>query len=148
MTIKEIQFFFKRDLEKLKLEISLYHNESNLWLNDENISNSAGNLCLHLVGNLNYFICVVLGKASYVRNRDLEFSQKNIPRLKLISAIVEVATIVDETLENMTNEKLSDYYPEMKFDEKKSIEYLLLHLQHHLNYHLGQINYHRRLLDK
>ncbi len=48
----------------------------------------------------------------------------------------------------MTNENLNDDYPEMKFDEKKSIEYLLLHLQHHLNYHLGQINYHRRIFDK
>ena len=148
MTVKEIQLFYKRDIEKLKLEISLYSNETNLWITEGNISNSAGNLCLHLIGNLNYFICAVLGKTNYVRNRDLEFSQNNIPRKKLISSIVEVATTIHETLQNMTNDMLSDDYPEKKFDEKKSIEYLLLHLQHHLSYHLGQINYHRRLLDK
>jgi len=148
MTSEQIQFFYKRDLEKLKTEINLYNNENNLWVINKEISNSAGNLCLHLIGNLNYFIGTILGKTNYVRTRDLEFSQKNIPREKLISAIDEVAAIVDKTLNELTNENLNDDYPEMKFDEKKSIEYLLIHLQHHLNYHLGQINYHRRLFDK
>ena len=148
MNIEQIQFFYKRDLEKLKTEINLYNNENNLWITDKNISNSAGNLCLHLIGNLNHFIGAILGATGYVRNRDLEFSQKNIPRVDLILAIDKVAEIVNKTLEKMTNENLNDDYPEKKFDEKKSIEYLLLHLQHHLNYHLGQINYHRRIFDK
>ena len=148
MNIEQIQFFYKRDLEKLKAEINLYNNENNLWIIDKNISNSAGNLCLHLIGNLNHFIGAILGATGYVRNRDLEFSQKNIPRVSLILAIDKVDEIVNKTLEKMTNENLNDDYPEMKFDEKKSIEYLLLHLQHHLNYHLGQINYHRRIFDK
>ena len=148
MNIEQIQFFYKRDLEKLKAEINLYNNENNLWIIDKNISNSAGNLCLHLIGNLNHFIGAILGATGYVRNRDLEFSQKNIPRVSLILAIDKVDEIVNKTVEKMTNENLNDDYPEMKFDEKKSIEYLLLHLQHHLNYHLGQINYHRRIFDK
>ena len=97
---------------------------------------------------MNHFIGAILGATGYVRNRDLEFSQKNIPRVSLILAIDKVDEIVNKTLEKMTNENLNDDYPEMKFDEKKSIEYLLLHLQHHLNYHLGQINYHRRIFDK
>lgn len=148
MNIEQIQFFYKRDLEKLKTEINLYNNENNLWIIDKNISNSAGNLCLHLIGNLNHFVGAILGKTDYIRNRDLEFLQKNIPREDLILSIDEVAAIIDKTLEKMTNENLNDDYPEMKFDEIKSIEYLLLHLQHHLNYHLGQINYHRRIFDK
>ncbi len=76
MTIEQIQFFYKRDLEKLKTEINLYNNENILWVIDKEISNSAGNLCLHLIGNLNYFIGTVLGKTNYFRTRDLEFSQK------------------------------------------------------------------------
>jgi hypothetical protein len=77
MNIEQIQFFYKRDLEKLKTEINLYNNENNLWIIDKNISNSAGNLCLHLIGNLNHFVGAILGKTDYIRNRDLEFSQKN-----------------------------------------------------------------------
>ena len=65
---------FKRDLGKLKEEVDSYQNEANLWIVTNDVSNSAGNLCLHLVGNLNHFIGAVLGDSGYVRQRDLEFS--------------------------------------------------------------------------
>ena len=47
---------FERDLQKLKTEIELYKDEDNLWLIKKGIDNSAGNLCLHLIGNLSHFI--------------------------------------------------------------------------------------------
>ena len=75
---------FERDLQKLKTEMELYKNEDNLWVLKKGISNTAGNLCLHLVGNLNHFIGATLGKSGYVRYRDDEFSLKNIPRQDLV----------------------------------------------------------------
>ena len=79
--------FFERDMLKLKEEISLYKDETNLWKVENTISNSAGNLCLHLIGNLKHFIGATLGNTGYVRQRELEFSSKNIPRSELHSEI-------------------------------------------------------------
>src|SRR6187402_2238082 len=93
---------FERDLQKLNTEISLYKDEANLWLVKEDISNSAGNLCLHLLGNLNHFIGATLGNTGYVRHRDDEFSLKNIPRQDLVTNINNCILIVRETLAKLT----------------------------------------------
>ena len=138
---------FERDLNKLITEVELYKNEENLWIVENNITNSAGNLTLHLIGNLNTFIGKEIGKTTYIRDRDLEFSQKNVPRIELIRKINETKTMIKNALNHLTNEDLLEDYPVLKFDETTTIEYLLVHLTLHLNYHLGQINYHRRLLD-
>ena len=138
---------FTRDLSKLKKEIELYQSEKALWITDKGIANSAGNLCLHLIGNLNAFIGAVIGKSNYVRNRELEFSRKDVPRSELLNQIEDTIITVESALENLTDEDLKAEYPILVFDEKTSTEYFLIHLATHLTYHLGQINYHRRLLD-
>jgi uncharacterized damage-inducible protein DinB len=147
MLIPSVQFLFERDLNKLKEEIELYRNEEKLWVVDQNISNSAGNLCLHLIGNLKTYIGAELGKTGYIRQRDLEFSQKNIPRTDLLNAIEETKEIVLNTLSKLTEEDLEKEYTLVKNYPFKTTYHLLIHLTVHLGYHLGQINYHRRLLD-
>jgi len=147
MTIEILRKLFKRDLNKLKLEISAYTNEDNLWIIDKNITNCGGNLCLHLLGNLNAFIGAELGQSGYKRQRELEFSQKNIKRHELISQIEETIEIIDSTLKKLPEEALTLEYPLLVFKEKMTTGYFLVHLATHLTYHLGQINYHRRLLD-
>ena len=87
MLIENLRTLFKRDLERLQQEIEQYQNEADLWVTDGKISNSAGNLCLHLVGNLNTYIGLEFGKTGYVRNRDLEFSQKGVPQAELIKMV-------------------------------------------------------------
>lgn len=146
--IQSLKTLFERDLNRLKSEIEAYQNEANLWQTEKNIANSAGNLCLHLIGNLNTFIGAQLGKTDYIRNRDLEFSLKNVPKTELISKIEATIQMVSKTLENLKEEELTKDYPIVVLAEKTTTEYLLIHLTTHLNYHLGQINYHRRLLDK
>jgi len=138
---------FERDLQKLNTEISLYKDEANLWLVKEDISNSAGNLCLHLLGNLNHFIGATLGNTGYVRHRDDEFSLKNIPRQDLVTNINNCILIVRETLAKLTAADLAKDFPLEKHGAIVSTTHMLLHLYGHLTYHLGQINYHRRLLD-
>jgi hypothetical protein len=147
MILSTLRQLFQRDLKKLKLEIESYSSQEKLWHVENNIANSAGNLCLHLVGNLNTYIGKELGKTSYVRNRDLEFSQKGLPKEELIRRINDTITVVDNTLSSLENKDLSEEFPVKVFEEKTSIEYMLIHLATHLGYHLGQINYHRRLLD-
>jgi len=140
--------FFERDLNKLITEIELYKNEETIWRVEKSIANSAGNLTLHLIGNLHTFIGKEIGKTGYVRNRELEFTQKNVSRQELIDGIKDTIKMVKNSLSSITNEDLKKEYPIMKFSKIESTEYLLVHLATHLTYHLGQINYHRRLLDE
>ncbi len=138
---------FERDLNKLIAEINLYKDENNLWVVKEGISNSAGNLCLHLMGNLNHFIGAVLGNSGYVREREKEFSLKNIPRKDLVSSINATAIVVKNTLLKLSAADFENNFALEVFGKPLTTGFFMLHLATHLNYHLGQINYHRRLLD-
>jgi uncharacterized damage-inducible protein DinB len=137
---------FERDLRKLQDEIRLYPDEAALWTVRDDISNSAGNLCLHLIGNLNHFVGAVLGQTGYVRQRDAEFSTKNVARDVLLEELEQTVEVVTTTLEKLPETLLEGEFPVEKHGQKVSIIYMLLHLLTHLNYHLGQVNYHRRLL--
>ena len=147
MLVETLKLLFNRDLLRLKSEINLYKDESKIWIVEKDISNSAGNLCLHLLGNLNTYIGAELGKTNYIRNRELEFSLKNISKKELINQIDSTIAVVEMSLNNITEEEIKSEYPILVFDKKSTLEYLLVHLTTHLTYHLGQINYHRRLLD-
>jgi Protein of unknown function (DUF1572) len=138
---------FERDLNKLIAEINLYKNENNLWLVREGISNSAGNLCLHLIGNLNHFIGAVLGNTGYVREREKEFSLKNIPAKDLVARIEATAVVVKNSLLKVTAADFKKHFPIEVFNKPLTTGFFMLHLATHLSYHLGQINYHRRLVD-
>lgn len=147
MLIESLKILFNRDLNQLKTEIDSYQNESDIWKTQKGIANSAGNLCLHLVGNLNTYIGAEFGKTGYIRNRPLEFSLKDIPRAELLSKIEETIVVVDNALNTISEEELKKEYPLLVFENKTSTEFMLVHLTTHLAYHLGQINYHRRLLE-
>lgn len=147
MLIQILHKIILRDLNKLKQEISLYSSEENLWKIERNIANSAGNLCLHLVGNLNAYIGAEFGNSGYVRQRDLEFSLKNISQRELIQKIDDTIVVIDRVMSSFPEEKLHEEFPLLVLPEKTSNEYFLVHLTVHLSYHLGQINYHRRLID-
>jgi uncharacterized damage-inducible protein DinB len=136
---------FDRDLNKLIEEIKLYKEESNLWMVKDGISNSAGNLSLHLVGNLNHFIGATLGNTGYIRHRDDEFALKDIPREDIITAVENTIGIVTHTLLQLTADDLAKDFPLPLNGRTLSTMHMLVHLLAHLSYHLGQINYHRRL---
>ncbi|MDQ1856756.1 DinB family protein [Chryseobacterium sp. WLY505] len=147
MITESLRSLFNRDLNKLKTEIEAYQKEENLWKIDKNIANSAGNLTLHLVGNINHFIGAQLGNTGYVRHRELEFSLKDIPRAELVEKVEATIAMIDSVLPQLSEEDLKKEYPLVVFESKMTTDYFLIHLVAHLDYHLGQINYHRRLLD-
>ena len=148
MLKETLQVLFERDLKKLKSEIESYKNEINIWKTDKSIANSAGNLCLHIIGNLNWFVGAQFGNTGYIRQRELEFSSKNIPRVDLLKEIDKTMLLLDKALLKVTNDQLEAEYPILVFKQKTSTYYFLIHLSTHLAYHLGQINYHRRLLNE
>jgi len=143
---ESVKLLFTRDLNQLKKEIESYQNEEAIWKIDKDILNSAGNLSLHLVGNINHFIGAILGNSGYVRNRELEFSLKNIPKTELILQIEKTIEVVHSSLDQLSEEDMNKEYPIEALGYPMTTEYFLIHLFGHLNYHLGQINYHRRLL--
>ncbi|MEI2273838.1 DinB family protein [Sphingobacterium sp. ML3W] len=147
MLVKTLKSLFYRDLNRLKTEIASYGQEENIWIVDHGIANSAGNLCLHLIGNLQTYIGAEIGKTGYIRNREAEFTLRDTPKSVLLDSIDNTISVVDLALDKLNQDDLAAIYPILVFEEKTTTEYLLVHLTTHLTYHLGQINYHRRLLD-
>lgn len=137
---------YERDLEKLRSEIEQYADESDLWKISDGITNSAGNLCLHLIGNLKHFLGAVLGRSGYVRDRDAEFADKGTSKETILAEIDETLDVVRSTLAALTESDLDKPYPLEVFGHPMTTGYFLTHLTTHLSYHLGQINYHRRFL--
>ncbi len=143
----EILFLYKRDLNKLKEEINAYQDEENIWKVDGKILNSAGNLALHLCGNLQHFIGHVLGGTHYQRNRDLEFAQKGVSREEIIKEIDQTISTLEKVIPLLDPASFENHFPIQVFKEPYTIIQMIIHLQGHLNYHLGQVNYHRRLIE-
>lgn len=139
---------FERDLQKLKTEVNRYKNDADLWKIDATIPNSGGNLCLHLIGNLQHFIGANLADTGFVRDRDAEFSTKNISRSELSAEIDKCIATVVSGLQNLSDKDFMADYSENYREKTVKTNWMLTHLLSHLNYHLGQINYHRRFFTQ
>jgi hypothetical protein len=138
---------YRRDLDKLKAEIAAYADDADIWKKAPGIANPAGNLCLHLSGNLDHFFGAVLGNTGYVRHRDAEFSTTGVNKADLLAGVDRTLETVVSTLKNLSDDDLEKIYPLEVFDRPMTTGFFLTHLATHLNWHLGQINYHRRLLS-
>lgn len=146
MIIQILRSNFENDIHKLIEEISRYENENDLWKLKGEIKNAPGTLALHLAGNLQHFIGAQLGETGYVRDRDKEFSERNVSKENLLKGLKESLQIVKTTLSKLSDEDLKKDFP-ILFKNKilPTVEILFL-VYGDLKYHLGQINYHRRLL--
>jgi hypothetical protein len=146
MMIDSLKSLFIRDLEKVSQEIEAYEAEELLWKRADGINNPAGNLALHLIGNLNTYIGKNLGNTRYVRNRPAEFSDI-CSKEEILNRLKETSSMLDMTFDSLSDSELNLEYPTQEFGYPMTTGYFLVHLHGHLNYHLGQINYHRRLIN-
>ncbi len=146
MTAEKLLHWYIRDLNKLKEEITLYKDDRDVWIISAAIGNSAGNLALHITGNLKHFIGAQLGNTGYVRQRDREFSERNVPKAELLKGVEEALAEVRATLQRLSDEDLQKDFPIPFLEKTRPVIEILFILYGHLNYHLGQVNYHRRLL--
>ena len=145
--LNELIALYDRDFKALRNEINSYPDDTSVWKKTPGISNPGGNVFLHLMGNLNTFFGAVYANTGYVRNRPLEFSATGISRAKLVAMLDEIHPIVLQVLRDFPSEKLGEIYPIKIFEEEKTVSYIFIHLETHIAYHLGQINYHRRILS-
>jgi hypothetical protein len=137
---------FVRDLIKLKEELLKFNDEANIWKVTNGITNPAGVLTKHLLGNLNHTIGAIIAKNGYVRNREYEFTIEPEPREKLIAEIEATITVVKNTLNNIDQAILDDTYP-LEMIGKNTTTFYLTFFYGHFTYHLGHINYLRRILE-
>lgn len=138
---------FIRDLNRLIEEIKAFKQEDNLWITPNQVNNSAGHLTMHLIGNLNHFIGNEIGNTGYVRNRDSEFNGEPKSVSELILEIEATKIIVSSALENVKDSLLRYPFPAAPDHNKLDYRSFLIHLIGHLNYHLGQISYTRRVIE-
>ena len=139
--------FYERDIRKLIEEVNLFRDDENLWRTQGSIKNSSGNLVLHIIGGMNYLIGATLAQTGYVRDRDQEFSKKGVEKKELVTQLEELIPMINKTLNTLTPVQMEAEYPFIFDDAKNSITYVLVQLLAHLNYHLGQVNYLRRMLE-
>jgi len=144
MLNSDLANFYERDIRRLIEEIMLFKNEGDLWRTQGSVKNSSGNLVLHIIGGLNHLIGATLAQSGYVRNRDEEFTSKDVERKYLVARLEELIPMITETV---NARDLEAEYPTFFDKPKTSNGYVLVQLLAHLNYHLGQVNYLRRILE-
>ena len=145
--MENLKKLYLTQLDALKEEISLYKNEDDLWKLNGEINNTSGNLCLHICGNLNYFIGNLIGNTGYVREREKEFSEKNLSREFLFKNIEDTQNMLSKVFDNLGNDDFIKIYSDNKFGVNSTYAFVFARLVSHLSYHLGQINYHRRITE-
>ena len=144
----DLRFLFDRDLAKLSRQIEAFPNDEALWQTLPGVTNAAGNLALHIEGNLREYVGRQLGNVPYERKRDLEFSSKGLSRAELSTRLAELRRTIPSVIEGLSAEQMEMEYPEVVLGTPTSTQQFLIHLHGHLNWHLGQVDYLRRILLK
>ena|ERR1700694_195565 len=145
-TTNDLALLFRRDLTRLSQQIEAFPNDEALWQTLPGVMNAAGNLALHIEGNLREYVGRQLGKLPYNRNRKLEFSLKGMSKDELGARIAELRRSISSVIEELSPEQMEMEYPEVVLESAISTRQFLIHLYGHLNWHLGQIDYLRRIL--
>jgi|ERR1044072_244012 hypothetical protein len=143
---RELASLFARDLAKLTQQIESFPTDEALWQTLPGVTNPAGNLALHIEGNLREFVGRQLGHLPYERKRDLEFSSKGASRDELSMRLAELSRSIPAIIEGLSAEQMEMDYPEVVLGAATSTQHFLIHLYGHLNWHLGQVDYLRRIL--
>jgi hypothetical protein len=145
MLATELAALFARDLRRLRQELEAFPDDAAVWATAPGVTNSAGTLALHLEGNLREYIGRQLGGRAYVRDRPAEFSTRNVPREELVVRATGLLAEIPQMIGSLTAARLDATYPEKVLGTPLTSRQFLVHLHGHLNYHLGQIDYLRRV---
>jgi uncharacterized damage-inducible protein DinB len=137
---------FIRDAMTLRDELAAYPEEQQIWALPVGTKNSAGTLALHLCGNLQHYIGALFGRTGYLRDRAAEFSRRHVPRADLLAECDAALEAVARGFAALGDDALREPFPDQLGGARLPTGLALLHLATHLAYHLGQIDYHRRLV--
>ncbi|HET6681289.1 MAG TPA: DUF1572 family protein [Gemmatimonadaceae bacterium] len=146
MLISIVHNLLRRDLAAVRRSVEAYPDAASLWEERAGLPNTGGTLALHLAGNLQHYIGAVLGHTGYVRDRDSEFSRRGVPRGELIAGLDAAARAIDVAFASLDGHAVTQAYPEQVAGRTIATDVFLVHLAVHLTYHLGQLDYHRRVV--
>jgi hypothetical protein len=146
MNVEYLHRVFARDTSTLRDELLAYPEEQQIWAMPPGMKNSAGALALHLCGNLQHFVGALFGQTGYVRNRDAEFSRRDVSRADLVAECDAALSAIAIGCARLTDGALSEPFPGGLAGAPFPTGLALLHMATHLAYHLGQIDYHRRFV--
>ena len=135
-----------RELATFEREMALFPDDESIWKTTRGMANPAGNLALHVAGNLQHFVGAVLGGTGYRRNRELEFSRRTGTRGDVAAELQAAASVVRQVLPGLPEERLAAIYPETLNGHALRTDRFLMHLCVHAGYHLGQAASVRRVL--
>jgi uncharacterized damage-inducible protein DinB len=144
--LPDLKQLYLREIATLERELDLYPDDASVWKELPGLPNSAGNLLLHVSGSLQHFFGATLGKTGYQRNREAEFSQRNVPKSDIRQELSKARQAVLAAFKNVTEDDLGQVFPTKFADKTFSTRLTLLQFLSHLAYHLGQIDYHRRVV--
>lgn len=145
-TIETIRTLLTRELDAFVREVELMPDDDTLWKVRGGVTNSCGNLALHVSGNLQDYVGRVLGGSAYVRDREREFSTRAGSRADVVAELRRAVAAVDDSLRRLEPARLDETFPVALSGVQPRIGVLLLHLLSHTGFHLGQAGYLRRLL--
>ena len=145
MSVYALRTVMVRDLRALVREVEAYPDDETLWRAMPGVANAGGTLALHLTGNLRHFIGTQLGRGSYVRDREAEFARRAMSRKELVAQVNATISEVERAFDGLEDGRLATAFPDRVAGHALDTDVFLVHLAAHLAYHLGQIDYHRRL---
>jgi len=146
MLASELSALYARDLTRLIQELNAFPDTASLWKTAPGVSNAAGTLALHLEGGLRHFIGFRIGKIEYQRDRPLEFSARGVEKAALIARLEAVKASIPAVIAALSDAELDAIDPSNGTDKPMTTRQWLIHLYGHLNYHLGQVDYLRRVV--
>lgn len=146
MLVQSVAAILDRDLRALRRELEAYPDERDLWRLPPGVANSAGTLALHLAGNLQHYLGAALGATGYLRDRPAEFAARDVPRAMLLQEIEAARAAVGAGAARLGEQDLNADFPEVLGGSRVGLGEYLVHLVSHFSYHLGQIDYHRRVV--
>lgn len=146
MIADDIAVLLTRELDGFSRGIALFPDDETLWRTVPGVPNAAGNLALHVAGNIRYFVGTVIGHTGYLRDRDAEFSRRTGTRDEVLAELADARRVVHDVLRRFSDADLEPPMPHLPLDGAVPLRRFLMHLAVHAGYHLGQADYVRRIV--
>ena len=138
--IEASRIFLRDDYLPKLLQCINAMSEDDLWWRPNEVSNSVGNLILHLCGNVRQWIVSSVGGVEFKRNRDAEFAARGpVPKAELIASLTLALSEVDSVLATLGAGRILQRVKVQTYDV--SVLQAVYHVVEHFGYHLGQILY-------
>lgn len=119
--------------------------QAQVWTRPNDVSNSIGNLALHLRGNVQQWIVAGVGGRDFARDRPAEFAQRHaLPIDQILPPLQATVDQAARVISGLTAERLLERVTIQAYDV--SVLSAVFHVVEHFSLHTGQIVYQTKIL--